>query len=241
MGSASGEGNANELPAHRVEVVTYCLDATEVTVAAYERCAASGACPPAATSVEWPGIHDEERSASSLCNGGKRDRSKHPINCVDWTSADAYCRFVRGRLPTEQEWEYAARGTAERTFPWGEQAPTTHHLNGCGSECLPLLASIGATAGRPLFEASDGYPSTAPVGSFPAGATPEGVLDLAGNLWEWTASYYGPYPAPADTGTDRVYRGGGFTYTDATNYRAARRGHFDPTMRSHNLGFRCAY
>ncbi len=239
MGSAAGEGAPNELPAHAVTVATFCMDRLEVSAGQYAACAAAGACAPAPTEVSWSGMPAHDSALSRFCNGGRPDRKDYPINCVDWNSASAYCRWAGKRLPTERQWEFAARGTADRIYPWGNAPPSPQRLNACGSECVQALTTLGSSA-QALYPSSDGYAGAAPVGSFPAGATPDGILDLAGNVWEWTASYYGPYPDEASSGTDRVYRGGGWTYGDPAVFRGARRGHFSPDMRSHNVGFRCA-
>lgn len=240
MGSAAGSGESNELPVHAVTVSSFCIDRTEVTVADYARCVAAGACPAAAADVGWPNMRDADRGFGKFCNGQRSDRQNHPINCVDWSAADAFCRWATKRLPTEVEWEFAARGEAARSYPWGNAAPSPGQLNACSGECANLLSSEFGKPTTPLFAVGDGYEGTAPVGAFPKGATPDGLLDMAGNVWEWTASWYGPYPDVSQSGTDRVYRGGAWNSGDSSTFRGARRGHFDPSMRSHTVGFRCA-
>src|SRR5690606_8199662 len=100
----------------------FCLDLTEVTAWAYAQCEAEGGCAPAADTVWWPGIDEKERDTTSeLCNAGRRDREQHPINCVTWSQAQAYCRWRGARLPTEAEWAWAATGGADRrVYPWGD-------------------------------------------------------------------------------------------------------------------------
>jgi formylglycine-generating enzyme required for sulfatase activity len=130
-----------------VTLSAYCIDRTEVTVAAYRRCVEAGTCAAAGVA------HEAERKDR---NAGKSGVDDHPINCVDWSMADAYCKWAGGRLPTEAEWEYAARGSDGRRFPWGSEPPAGHRLNARGSE----FGRNGT-----LYLESDGYESTAPVGS----------------------------------------------------------------------------
>jgi formylglycine-generating enzyme required for sulfatase activity len=240
MGAPMGRGNPNELPVHRVAVGAFCIDRTETTAASYAACAAAGSCRPAGSAVSWPNLRASDQAFSAFCNGPRAGHEQHPANCVSWADAAAYCRWAGKRLPSEVEWEFAARGAAGRVFPWGDAAPDPLRANGCGVECAGALSSLTGDAVSPLYGSSDGFADTAPVGSFPAGASPEGVQDLAGNVWEWTSSWYGPYPEVASSGTDRVYRGGAWNYGDPSQLRGARRGHFDPDTVSHAIGFRCA-
>ena len=239
MGSPEGTGDADEHPRHVVALSAYCIDRTEVTVAAYAACTAAGACGAPPLTVNWASYSvDDAARFSRWCNRG--DRPDHPINCIDWGMANAYCAWRGGRLPTEAEWEYAARGSDGRIYPWGDAAPDARRLNACGSECAALSR-------RPLYAGDDGWATTAPVGSYPAGASPSGALDLAGNVWEWTADWYGPYgaepqtdPQGAPAGTSRVSRGGSWNGSTADAGRAADRDWLDPKVRETGLGFRCA-
>jgi formylglycine-generating enzyme required for sulfatase activity/serine/threonine protein kinase len=245
MGSPEGTGDADEHPRHAVALSAYCIDRTEVTVAAYARCATAGACGTAPLTVNWPSYSvDDVKRFSRWCNRG--DRPDHPINCIDWEMASTYCAWRGRRLPTEAEWEYAARGGDGRAYPWGDAAPGPRRLNACGGECAAMASREGiALAG--LHSADDGWATTAPVGSYPEGASRFGALDMAGNVWEWTADWYGPYaaapgadPAGAPAGTSRVSRGGGWSSGAAETARAADRDWFDPNVRETGLGFRCA-
>ena len=241
MGSpADGETPSDETPRHDVAVPPFCLDLTEVTVNAYSECATCG--PPART-VEIEGLTPNARTFwSQFCN--RPDAGDHPINCVDWAQARAYCSASGKRLPTEPEWELAARGTETRTYPWGFTPPAGERLNACGAECSRMLTDRFEKAGKGPWPAmhpgDDSAPSTAPVGRYPAGASPAGVLDLAGNLWEWTESHYCPYGADDCEDSRRVLRGGGWDTVDSQFVRSAHRRPSAPTARGWSIGFRCA-
>jgi len=143
------------------------------------------------------------------------------VTHVDWSQARTYAAWVGGRLPTEAEWEKAACGTDERVYPWGNAEPNDQRLN--------YNNKVGHTSA---------------VGSYPAGASPYGALDMAGNVWEWTSSQYRGYPYKADDGREdatgedaRVLRGGSFTRT-RDYVRCAYRSRLDPSARNLNVGFR---
>jgi len=235
------DGDPDEKPAHQVTVTAFCIDRTEVTVAMYGECARRASCSPAPTTVDWPGIDEKDRAFDNqFCTGGRADRADHPINCVEWGQADAYCRAAGKRLPTEEEWEYAARGTDGRTYPWGDAAPSASLLNTCAAECVAMGVRMGRPGWKPMFDASDGWESTSPVGSYPAGASPFGVLDMAGNVWEFTSSGYSASYSESRTDDKHVYRGGAWGYGDPAFVRAANRGKGSTTYRGADLGFRCA-
>src|SRR5262249_33993360 len=123
-------------PPHEVTLSSFCLDKTEVTVKAYMACVDKGECERPLDGVNLPNITDEQkRSLSPLCHTGKQERADHPINCVAWGMASNYCKRVGLRLPTEAEWEYAARGSKQRKYPWGDEPPSGRYLNACGKEC----------------------------------------------------------------------------------------------------------
>jgi formylglycine-generating enzyme required for sulfatase activity len=207
MGSTSGK--ADERPEHEVEVAAFSMDRTEVTVKAFKGCVDAGKCT--------------EPVGNEYCNWKNGGRGGHPINCVDWTQATAFCSWAGKRLPTEAEWEYAARGTAGRGYPWGASAPDKQL---CWSR---------------------NKDRTCAAGSFPAGATPEGLQDMAGNVWEWVEDEYCPYKvgdthrqAAKCAATSRVLRGGSWdTYAYApTDLRGANR--LDSSGGNALIGFRCA-
>jgi eukaryotic-like serine/threonine-protein kinase len=246
MGSPEGEGYPDEQPRHEVTLSAYCIDRTEVTVGAYAACVAAGACRPALLTVNWTNYSARQvKVASPWCN--RMDRPDHPINCVDWDQAAAYCTWEGKRLPTEAEWEYAARGSDGRVYPWGNGVPSMTRLNMRRSELVMMAKRELTESWGVMHDGDDGWETTAPVGSYPEGASPFGALDMAGNVWEWTADWYGSYAPQAETnpqgpstGTSRVYRGGGCTTSDTSKARTANRRWIPPTARDYDRGFRCA-
>ena len=236
-------------PVHKVTLSPYCIDKTEVTVAAFRLCVDVGACPSAIATVDWKGMKPEDKTKwSQFCSWGRRGYDKHPINCVDWNQATTYCERLGGRLPTEAEWEYAARGPDGRTYPWGNEPPDATRLNACGSECAAMAQQRLDANWTPMHAGNDGWPATAPVGRYPRGASPFGVLDMAGNVWEWTADAFADYslqPAtnPQPSGREespRVVRGGAWISKVADEARTTDRFGCVPENRISSLGFRCA-
>ncbi len=235
MGSDDSWANEDELPVHGVVVPGFLLDRTEVTVAAYAQCVRSGAC------TEPDRYQSLRADRRAFCNWRHpEERADHPVNCVDFAQATSFCQWAGKRLPSEAEWEYAARGGGEaRRFPWGNGKIDETRLNACGTECPAHARAKGLPGWPPMYPASDGWPETAAVGSFPAGVSKWGALDLAGNVWEWTASSYetydGRYAEPA-----RVLRGGSWGGSDPRTERTTNRFRLPPSSRAQFLGFRCA-
>jgi formylglycine-generating enzyme required for sulfatase activity len=203
----SGDDEEGSSPGNQVTVGRYCLDRTEVTVAAYARCSL---CRRPAT--------------GGLCNAPGMGKDNHPQNCVSWNDAETYCGWASKRLPTEAEWEFAARrGGTSQPFPWGDARPTPERA------CYNRWSSEAR--------------GTCAVGRFPDG--PFGLADMAGNVWEWVADWYGPF-APNDpratpsNGVGRVMRGGGWTSSRAADLGTSSRAATWPTNRDDYLGFRCA-
>lgn len=222
MGST--DGDPDERPVHEVTITGFCIDRTEVTVEGYRRCVAAQSCRPAQDDDldHTADGHEESRDAPAAL---------HPINGVSWDDAQAFCAWRGARLPTEAEWEYAARGSDGRAFPWGNERPTSENL----------LASSQIECNRPPCG------RTQPVGQRNEGASPFGALDMAGNVWEWVADWYGPYratperdPSGPGSGTHRVLRGGGFDMSRGDALRSANRSRGPQSSRSPFVGFRCA-
>lgn len=220
MGADDGE--RDERPVHDVVVATFCLDRTEVTVDAYKSCVSEQKC-----STEHLAEHSDNGKTffrDQRCNYDKTERSQHPINCIDWDQADAYCKAQGKRLPTEEEWEYAARGGSEqRKYSWGDAEPSSQLC----------WRGQGSTVGN-----GKRY-GTCPV-DLAAGASRWGAADLAGNVWEWTSGRYCPYPDNRCPDERRVFRGGGWSDNSPVTASASIRAPGMPAFRSIYLGLRCA-
>ena len=118
MGSDEKDADPDERPAHQVTLSPYCIDVHEVTAGDYKACSDVGECKRAPFEVDWKDIRPNEKKIfSPVCNGNQAARGQHPINCVDWDMASAYCAWVKKRLPTEAEWEFSARGPDGRHYP----------------------------------------------------------------------------------------------------------------------------
>ena len=239
---ADDEGEQDERPRHEVDVQSFLLDVTEVTQAAYGECVKASVCRA-----------PDSLAGSALTSGHPEEfrKADHPVSGVAWADAVKYCEFRGKRLPSEAEWERAARGDDGRRYVWGNEAPDPQRH--------------GVFGGRP---------TTDRVGKFPDGKGPYGHLDLAGNVWEWVEDQYDPYayrretarqgvpgsceqiletlaylrshhqqgftgknPIPSEC--ERVLRGGAYNYGVAM-MRASNRVHHPATFRIAVAGFRCA-
>ncbi len=234
-------------PSHQVEVATFCLDKTEVTLGAYRRCSATGECKRAFRESEWAPTdrsdkyRREAKAYSELCNENFDDRDEHPVNCVTWVQADAYCKQQGYRLPTEAEWEFAARGSDGRTFPWGDEPADTSRGNLCGKECEQWRVAHKLDKDVMFYDETDEFPGTAPVAHYPQGATASGLMDMVGNVFEWTADPFRTYPEPGQNDDSKhMIRGGGFNSTKSTHANPALRFPMDNSAHTHGIGFRCA-
>jgi formylglycine-generating enzyme required for sulfatase activity len=214
----SDDGADDEKPAHQVYLDAYWIDRTEVTNAMYAKCVADGSCKNAASSVR----------SSKYAN--------HPVIYVNWDDAQEYCTWAEVRLPTEAEWEKAARGTDGRIYPWGnDNDPAKYYVDWTTK---PGTINVGL--------------DTKPVGSYPSGASPYSALDMAGSAWEWVSDWYSPTyyqtsslsnPQGPDSGDNRWPRGGswGNVRSSARSDHARYELHLIiPTISELNIGFRCA-
>jgi formylglycine-generating enzyme required for sulfatase activity len=250
MGSDLKEAMANQKPSHNVTLNGFCMDLYEVTAKQYLECSKVGKCKRATPEVEWDKITpSDKKTYSALCTLSDPEKSDHPVNCVSWEMANTYCKNNDKRLPTEAEWEYATRGPDGRVYPWGDEAPTAQHLNACGTECLAWAKQNKVSTQFPgaLYQADDGFATTAPVGKFPAGRSRFGPYDVVGNVWEWVADWEGAYqagdqknPTGPDTGQKRIIRGGAWNGSFPEWLHPAFRYAQDPKSQSHGVGFRCA-
>lgn len=211
----SREDYHDELPAFSLSLGAFWIDETEVRYDQYQQCVAAGVCPS-------PNTYN---TSSNL-----------PATGVTWYGAAAYCSWVGGRLPTEAEWEYAARGPNGMNYPWGDIFDP-EQLNYCDTNCEELYHD----------DRNDGYVEVAPVGAYPAGGSWCGALDMAGNVWEWTSTLARSYPYTNDDGREdpassgnRVARGGGWASAFWQGARSASRESWDPTTTGPDKGFRCA-
>ncbi len=231
MGSPESDGGADERPQHAVYLDAYWIDKTEVTNAQYRQCVEAGGCDERLCGGDW-GFNAPDQ----------------PVVCVRWDDAQAYAAWAGGRLPTEAEWEKAAswdekRGE-KRVYPWGDGFDASR-LNSCDTSCDPYYWSEFADD----TGVDDGYATTAPVGSFPEGASFYGALDMAGNAMEWVADwysddYYASSPdrnpqGPSSGGPYRVLRGGSWSdwHAEASAGCAARL-KFRPNTYDQSAGFR---
>lgn len=211
----------DEKPGHRVVLDAYYMDAYEVTVGHYAKFLdATGIEPP----PDWKTMNQPQHQ-------------KRPVVNVDWADAVRYCRWAGKRLPTEAEWEKAARGTDGRIYPWGNDSPT----------------GLQANFGKSVPDKSQNYGwrdhfALSPVGVLEDGKSPYGIYDMAGNVWEWVSDWYDEHyyqsspsrnPTGPSSGNDKVLRGGSWNFTPRA-LRSTARLFTQPTDRFYGVGVRCA-
>jgi formylglycine-generating enzyme required for sulfatase activity len=212
MGSSSGD--ADEGPVRRVYVDTFSMDVYQVSVRQYARFLdiTHHEVPPDWTIMNRPMNQDR------------------PVSNVDWVDADMYCKWAGKRLPTEAEWEKAARGTDGRVYPWGNEPPTKFHAN----------------SGKEIWS---NHTALLPVGMLEEGKSPYGIYDMAGNVWEWVNDWYDPdyyktgpskNPTGPPKGDHKVIRGGSWGSSGLTDLRSSDRETHLPSFRGLGTGFRCA-
>ncbi|MGB0591898.1 MAG: SUMF1/EgtB/PvdO family nonheme iron enzyme [Myxococcota bacterium] len=206
----------DEAPVRRVSIAPLYAMETEVDVRSYTACVRAGGCRV-----------EDVQTLGGYFNYGQPLRADHPVNGVSWAGASRYCAWIGGRLPTEAEWEFLARGADGRRFPWGDEVP----------EC-------GAGGSR------SGHQGCPVDGTRPPGILVEssaaGLTSMGSGVWEWVSDWYGPYdaadlvnPAGPKVGADRVQRGGGWTTEEAIERRASYRASMPPDARASDVGFRC--
>jgi len=234
MGSDNGQ--PDEAPMHQVYLDDYWIDTTEITNEMYGLCVEAGNCkPPLQTG-----------SYTRTIYYGETKFANYPVIYVDWDMANAYCEWSGARLPTEAEWEKAARGEDMRIFPWGNAWDVQLHrrLNFADKHTPETTSDVNL---------NDGYRDTAPVGSYSQGKSPYGVYDMAGNVWEWVADWYDPLYYQSSPSNDpqgpngptraisgHVLRGGSWVAADESIFHTSNRNGLEPTGFSESIGFRCA-
>ncbi len=209
-----GSAMLDQKPEHVVQLSAFWIDKTEVTNARWQKCEKAGGCP----------VRLATTSNHRSDYGTNPEYANFPVNHVTWDMASAFCTWAGKHLPTEAQWEKAARGTDKRLYPWGDTWDP--------EKAASLM---------------NGLLDTVEVGSYPAGASPYGALDMAGNLWEWTSDWYAESydtnvtvdPTGPVKGENRVVRGGGYGVYDAAMYTTHRRAML-PIDEQAFLGFRCA-
>ena len=236
-----------ELPQHRVDLDAFWMDQTEVTNAKFAQFVAETNHQTEAekrgTSSAWTGSEWHDISGADWRHPHGPETSidglaEHPVVQISWEDAKAYCQWAQRQLPSEAQWEKAARGTDGRSYPWGNETPTDNLVNYADGNLNVYWADK---------DVNDGYETTAPVGSYPSGASPYGALDMAGNAWEWVNDWYDSNyysisaesnPTGPPSGDSRVQRGGSWHH-HWLGMRTSMRVYNYPDRCTDYFGFRC--
>ncbi len=244
----SDDGMPHESPVHRVSVKSFWMDATEVTVAEFAEFVRATGYKTEAEKFGWSGVFDIEKGEWTRGDGatwrdpdgdGKEPLPDEPVTQISWNDANEFAKWAGKRLPTEAEWEYAARGGLEQNiYAWGNDLkPNGKPVANWWQGEFPIENTV-----------EDGFLKRAPVGSFPANNF--GLYDMSGNVWDWTADWYSAdyyanspkeNPPGAKNGTEKAMRGGSWMCARnfCTNYRNAGRSRATPDTGLNNVGFRC--
>lgn len=229
MGSPEGEGNNDEHPQHSVYLDAFWMDRTEVSNEMYQKCVSAGVCsvPASKSSYTYSDYFNDPTYGA------------YPVISINWSQAKTYCEWAGRRLPTEAEWEKAAKGTDGNFYPWGNDFT-------CKSGNFDTESKFDDYTVSNNSMICDLFDDTSPVGSFSEGASPYGVLDMAGNVWEWTSDWYGKYfqennynPVGPISGDVRVLRGGSWN-SGSFDLRSSKRISYNPLFTTSDFGFRCA-
>ena len=251
MGSPAKEGDDDEHPQHKVYLDTFYISKYEVTNEQFDRFVRTTGYK---TDVEKAGkarIYEQlenqgrwyEKAGASWRYYYSKDTKKNPVVLISWNDAKAYCDWAGLRLPTEAEWEKAARGNDKRTYPWGNELPGAKGIARCN------YADQSTDYAWRDPDVNDGYPSIAPVGVFAVGKSPYGNYDMTGNVWEWCADRYAEFyymasptqnPTGPNSGISRVLRGGSW-FSGAFDLRCANRNKIGQGYSNPDLGFRTAF
>ncbi len=219
-GSPTGRGEDDQKPQRSITLNAFYIDQYAVSMAHYRRCVEAGSCT--------------EPNKDEICNWGVDGREDHPINCVSWHQSKGYCEWVGKRLPTEAEWEKSAKGNDGRLFSWGNELPSCELTN--------------YNASSQMGQDKYCHGRTIPVGEYPGAASPYGVVQMTGNVYQWASDWYGKTyyqespdknPQGPTSGKYRIVRGGSW-FNVARDLKVELRGLIPPGTRLNYVGFRCA-
>ena len=247
----SNNGPDYEKPQHTVWLDAFWIDQTEVTNVQFEKFVKESNYETDAEFAGWSYVYEMSSAKWPKVSGANWRHPKgpsssldglenHPVTYMSWNDASAYCKWAGRRLPSEAEWEKAARGIDSRIYPWGNQKPGGNLLNFADKNIALEWADKSI---------NDGYPFTSPVGHYPEGASPYGALDMAGNVWEWVNDWFAPdyyqsqtswhNPLGPSPKVGRVLRGGSWNDSGGVTRSTFRLGYYPMDWYAF-YGFRCA-